>query len=346
MSTQSNESNTDYLASIDRAVADSSRLQEWLVQRASLDSKVPTWQTSLLLESLQKQVGSQKWVSDPKLAQFLPIVLRAATCQDDLTSLEPWYRLILKRSVGFLDILRRYYYPLLIAASALLVFYYISLTIIPAFQSMFDDFQLRLPAPTKLVLAISNFVINHTLLALLQIFLGVAFLVGLFKLIGYLMDQFEGWKIVGFWRRGTKKSLGSMARWSGTLSELLAIGMPADAAVATAGLASQKPWIKESSNQLATASKLNPQKTWSEQQAASRFSASSIAALELHCQGAPGASVLREIANSYAVRWSSREDFSYSWLGPLILLLVAKMVFLLVLSLFLPLITLISSLSG
>ena len=90
MSTQSNESNTDFLVSIDRAVADSSRLQEWLVQRASLDSKVPTWQTSLLLESLQKQVGSQKWVSDPKLAQFLPIVLRAATCQDDLTSLEPW----------------------------------------------------------------------------------------------------------------------------------------------------------------------------------------------------------------------------------------------------------------
>jgi NAD(P)-dependent dehydrogenase (short-subunit alcohol dehydrogenase family) len=73
---------------------------------------------------------------------------------------------------------------------------------------------------------------------------------------------------------------------------------------------------------------------------------SSIAALDLHRQGAPGASILREIAQSYATRWSSRPSFSYTWLGPLLLVFVAKMVFFLVLALFMPLISLLTALSG
>jgi len=346
MTTISDQNQNDYLARIDQAIAGSQGLQDWLLWRSSQDSKQPAGQIKLLIESLKGGVPSKEWISNPKLAPLLPLVLRSVSKPDDLSNLEPWYQLLQERPLGVWDILRRYYYPITIAIAAMVVVYYFSLAIIPAFRSMFEDYELRLPDATKLVFGIANFVVNFTVLAIGQILLGIAGMIGLIKLMGYLLDRFEKWSLVRFLRRGTKKSLGSMARWSGTLSELLHIGMPADQAIATAGLASRRPWLKEQSLQLASASKLDPRRLWSSYPQARQFSASSIAALDLHQQGEPGASVLREIANSYALRWVSRESVSYNWLGPIVMLFVAKMVLFLILALFLPLISLITSLSG
>ena len=338
--------NTEYLARIDDAIAQSAPLQAWLVERSSQDSRIPSKRTKLLLRSLQEPIQAQLWVSDPSLAPFLPIILRGADKPEDLSILEPWYRLLLKQPLGILDLLRRFYYPLALGAAAIVLMYYISVAIIPAFQAMFVDFQLRLPPLTKLVFSIANFVANQTLFAIAQILIGIGLLIGMIKLIGYLLDRLEGIKLIGFLRRGNKKSLGSMASWSGTLSELLAVGMPVDLAITTAGLASQRPWLKVQSERLVEAFNSNPDHPLSRQPGANNFSSSSIAALDLHRQGAPGASILREIAQSYATRWSSRPSFSYTWLGPLLLVFVAKMFFFLVLALFGPLISLLTALSG
>jgi hypothetical protein len=341
-----NRPNEDYLIRIDEAVALSGPLQEWLIQRSSQDTKYPSKQTKLLLDSLKEPVKAERWVSDPGLAQFLPLVLRAHSSPQDLGALDPWYRLVLKRPVGLIDILRRFYYPLAIALAAFAIFYFLSVSVIPTFQQMFSEFQLRLPSLTKLVFSIADFLINHTFFAIVQILIGIALLVGFFKLISYGLDRFEEVPWIGFFRRGTKSSLGAMARWTGTLSELLTIGMPIGRAISTAGLASRRRSLLSRSRELVSHINTQSDKPCLLQPGATSFSRSAIAAIDLHRQGANGASLLREIAQSYAVRWSSRASFSLNWLGPIVLLLVAKLVFLLVMALFLPLLSLLTSLSG
>jgi type II secretory pathway component PulF len=240
----------------------------------------------------------------------------------------------------------KFYYPLSIALASMLLFYFLAVSIVPTFKAMFDDFELRLPPLTKWFLQTSDFIAYQPVSLLASLLSGILAVYGLVKLYSYLMDRFEGISLISFYRRGTKKSLSSMARWTGTMAELLAIGAPAAQAVATAGIASQRPYLNLQSKRLSRAFEANPTTTWRAQGSSTSFAGSSIAALEMHQQGTDTTGVLRELAQSYAERWNCRTNLSYDWLGPIILLFVAKFVFFLVLALFLPLISLITSLSG
>jgi type II secretory pathway component PulF len=260
--------------------------------------------------------------------------------------LEPWYRLLLKEPAGVLGMVSKFYYPLSIALASMLLFYFLAVSIVPTFKAMFDDFELRLPSLTKWFLQTSDFIAYQPVSLLASLFSGILAVYGLVKLYSYLMDRFEGSSFISFYRRGTKRSLGSMARWTGTMAELLAIGAPAAQAVATAGIASQRPYLNLQSQRLSKTFEANPKSTWRAQGGSTSFAGSSIAALEMHQQGTDTTGVLRELAQSYAERWNCRANLSYDWLGPIILLFVAKFVFFLVLALFLPLISLITSLSG
>lgn len=344
--TPGNDNTSDaYLSRIREAVAQSGPLQAWLKQRSTQDGELPSKSTQLLLDSLTKGVEPNQWLTDPKLASLLPILLRG-TSEKDPTKLEAWYRLLLSNRNSPVDFIKRYYYPIGIAVSSLAVFYYVCSWIVPEFQKMFDDFQLRLPPVTQFVFSISSFITKNTLPFILMILCGILVISGLLKWASYLLDRLEGFRFVRLMRRGTKNSLGAMARWSGTLSELIAIGAPVDRAILVAGLASQRPLLQSQSNTLATAVKLHPQEPIGNFPEAGYFSSSSIEALDQNRRNPFGAPVLRQIAESYAVRWSSREDFSYEWLGPILLILIAQMIFLLVLALFSPMISLMTVLTS
>jgi hypothetical protein len=351
MSNERQFQSEDYLRRIDQAVAESKPLQDWLIWRSSQDGEVLSKRMLLLIESLKSQVAAKRWLQDPLLAPYLPMVLRASAIREssDLKSfdiLEPWYRLLLKEPAGVLGMVSKFYYPLSIALASMLLFYFLAASIVPTFKAMFDDFELRLPPLTKWFLQTSDFIAYQPVSLLASLLSGILAVYGLVKLYSYLMDRFEGISLISFYRRGTKRSLSSMARWTGTMAELLAIGAPAAQAVATAGIASQRPYLNLQSKRLSRAFEANPTTTWRAQGSSTSFAGSSIAALEMHQQGTDTTGVLRELAQSYAERWNCRTNLSYDWLGPIILLFVAKFVFFLVLALFLPLISLITSLSG
>jgi type IV pilus assembly protein PilC len=295
---------------------------------------------------LRDSVESNQWLNDPRLAAMLPMVLRAADSPGDLSHLEPWYRLLLARPTGLIDFLRRFYYPLSVALAAMLVLYFLAVSVIPTFKQMFMEFELRLPPLTLLVLKVSDFISNYPIGLIATVLTGIGLLVGMVKLFFYMLDRWEGNDLILALRRGTKQSLGSMARWTGTLSELLRIGTPVGRAILVAGLASQRPWLNDQSQQLASAHKIYPEKPWPVLPGANSFSASSIQALELDRQGEPGAPILRELAQSYAIRYSGRPGFYLNWLSPILLVFVGFLVFLIVVALFSPLLSLISSLSG
>jgi len=335
----------DYLRRIDEAVVASEPLQRWLEERSSRDGTAPSKPVRLLLQSLKDRVEASRWLNDPSLTPLLPIVLRAASSPQDLSDLEPWYRLLLKRRDGWLGLLRSLSYPLLIGLVALAVMYFFSVFVIPIYKTMFEEFELKLPAPTQTAFFIASFITNYTLFAVGWLLIVIGLVIGILKGIGIVLDRLEGNRVIAFLRVGNKKNLGAMARWTGALSELLAIGTPETLAVRTAGVASQRPWLRKQSFRLAqtvTSTSIN----WSDPRYARSFARSAIVALDLHAEGVASASVLRELAQSYAIRWCSRGDMFYGWVGPVLMLFIAQLIFFIVSSLFMPLISLITSLSG
>ncbi|MFN6128596.1 MAG: hypothetical protein ACK5AC_04090 [Planctomycetota bacterium] len=334
----------DYLRRIDDAVAHSGPLQQWLQSRSSQVGEFPSKETKRLLGALQDRVAADCWMNDPSLVPLLPIVLRAAANPEDLSGLEPWYRLLLQRPVGWLGLLRIFYYPFLVGLAALSLLVFFSVFIIPTFVAMYDEFELRVPNDTKLIFALCNFLATQTIAAVGLIALGIALAIGLIKFIGAAMDFMERSRLVGFLRRGNRKNLGSMARWSGALSELLAIGTPAALAVTIAGIASQRTWLRAQSRRLAL-SGAKPPGTWSEQRCSRSFARSAIAILDMHSESGEGSSVLRDLAQSYAVRWCNRPRPFYGWVGPVLLLMVAALVMHAMLAIFMPMLSLVTSLS-
>lgn len=335
---------TGYLLRIDEAVIASEPLQRWLQQRLSQDGRTPSKPARLLMQSLKDRVEASRWLNDPSLIPLLPIVLRAASNPQDLSGLEPWYRLQLKRPAGWWGLLRSFSYPLLVGLVALAVMYVFSAFIIPIFKTMFEEFELKLPGPTQAAFSIASFIANYTILAVGELLVSIGVVIGVLKFTGFVLDHLERNRLIAFLRLGTKKNLGAMARWTGALSELLAIGTPEPLAVTTAGIASQRPWLKQQSVRLAQ-EVAGTGYRWSERWYARSFARSAIVALDLHSEGIASASLLRDLAQSYAIRWCGRGDIFYGWMGPILMLFIAKLIFFIVVSLFMPLISLITSLS-
>jgi type II secretory pathway component PulF len=209
---------------------------------------------------------------------------------------------------------------------------------------MFEEFELKLPGPTQAAFSIASFIANYTLLAVGELLVSIGVVIGVLKFTGFVLDHLERNRLIAFLRLGTKKNLGAMARWTGALSELLAIGTPEPLAVTTAGIASQRPWLRQQSVRLAQ-EVAGTGYRWSERWYARSFARSAIVALDLHSEGIASASLLRDLAQSYAIRWCGRGDIFYGWMGPILMLFIAKLIFFIVVSLFMPLISLITSLS-
>ena len=336
---------SNYLHRIDEAVIASEPLQRWLEQRLSQDGRTPSKPARLLMQSLKDRVEASRWLNDPLLIPLLPIVLRAASNPQDLSGLEPWYRLQLKRPAGWWGLLRSFSYPLLVGLIALAVMYVFSAFIIPIFKTMFEEFELKLPGPTQAAFSIASFIANYTLLAVGELLVSIGVVIGVLKFIGFVLDHLERNRLIAFLRLGNKKNLGAMARWTGALSELLAIGTPQALAVTTAGIASQRPWLRQQSVRLAQEAAGTGYR-WSERWYARSFARSAIVALDLHSEGIASASLLRDLAQSYAIRWCGRGDLFYGWMGPILMLFIAKLIFFIVFSLFMPLFSLVTSLSS
>jgi type II secretory pathway component PulF len=364
------EQHDAYLARIAQAVSISAPLQRWLENRNEGGRGVSDPAILKVLEALRTPVPAHRWLQDPTLAAALPLLLRSADMKSvsaetkdvplggglasadarivepGFESLEPWCVLIEKSDQTFWASLRRYSYPAILVLLSLLLFLFIAMFIVPVFREMFLDFGLRLPAPTVFLFTASRVVASAPWLA----FLVLGILLAITPLLRYFwrgcLDLLEHSSLIRLFRLGSKRSLLAMARWSGTLGELLAIGVPEGQAVLTAGIASDHRFLRVRSEQLAKKLQKEPGDLCSSHWEAASFSSVSIAALDLAHTGATTATLVREIADSYALRWASRGRPTADWIGPFAIVLVGGLVMFILIALLMPLTSMTTSLSS
>jgi type IV pilus assembly protein PilC len=140
-------------------------------------------------------------------------------------------------------------YPVAVLVVAFVVLAVIMIFVIPAFKDVFSSFGADLPAPTLLVIAMSEFFVAYWYLIFLVIFGGA-----------YVF--FESWKRSPKMQRTMDRLLlrvpvfgdlvrkSSIARWTRTLSTMFAAGVPLVEALDSVGGASGNAVYKEATEQI------------------------------------------------------------------------------------------------
>ena len=141
------------------------------------------------------------------------------------------------------------FYPLMIILVAILITSIIMIFVIPSFKSVFTSFGADLPAPTLMVIAMSDFFVEY-------------WYVLLFGLVGSIYFLIQAWKrspkvqmaidrlILKPPVIGELMQKASIARWSRTLSTTFAAGVPLVEALDSVGPAAGNAVYKEATKQI------------------------------------------------------------------------------------------------
>lgn len=300
-------------------------------------------QLNYLLVHLDKGIDAQKLLSDERLCAWLPIIMSMSSQRS--MAMEARYSQLLTQILDERtrrrSLIATFSYPLMLLGFALLVLVPICVFIVPTFQRMFMEFGLTLPSPTRLLFSIANLVNyypHYLILSLLS-------LIGLFGLVTYawvsraLTTRLFGWLIAG-----NSVSLVAMSRLTSVLAELLELGAPLSESLILAGRASRHAYFREAAQRLAV-HLTDPNFSWQASPVAHNFPLTLLHALsagEGHRASVP---LIRELSHIYSHRVSARLNKRTGITSPLMVIGVGLAVGLVVISLFMPLVQMITSLT-
>jgi type IV pilus assembly protein PilC len=143
------------------------------------------------------------------------------------------------------------FYPVSIIMVAILVTAVIMIFVIPSFKSVFTNFGADLPAPTLLVIAMSDFFVKYWYIVFGLLFGGIYFLVQAWKRspkVQAIVDR----SLLKLPVLGEMLQKASIARWSRTLATTFAAGVPLVEALDSVGPASGNYVYKEATKSVQT----------------------------------------------------------------------------------------------
>ena len=217
-------------------------------------------------------------------------------------------------------------------------------TVIPVFQKMFGEFQLKLPWFTNIVLAASSF-INARPFFFCALLLVVALAAwSMNRIFSLSMRAAEASWLLGSLVSGNSESVKAMGRFTSTVAELLCIGAPLKEAIVIAGRASQNLRFR---NVSATMSREMgaEEKFKKDSVVAHNFPSLVVHAFQAAPNGSPSIELLRHLSTIYFDRVRQRYSWSTGMMGSLSILGVGVCVGMVVVALFFPLLSLITSLN-
>lgn len=231
-------------------------------------------------------------------------------------------------------------YPVVIIALSLGVLVALSVFVIPAFADIFRDFDLRLPEMTILTLVVAGALTSGPVIV--AVLLALAFAL-LFALIPSLFPHAFGARLADWWTGlwGRRPRIADFARFT---ADLLDAGLKLPDAVKIAGASTRRPRLESAAMDLArdieTGHPFGPVRYGEP--------LSSTVAFALGAQTSPESRsrLLKEISACHADRLRGRLSWSHGLLGPVAICVTGFLVGFVVLSLFLPLVTLINNLAG
>lgn len=293
------------------------------------------------IEKLSNSPNLDTLVEDCDTASLLPFLLSGPDTPAVSDGLEKWSLSLVQTQAATLARYRAMVYPILAIVLVLVVVTFMSQVVTPVFADMFDEFQLVIPLSTQLVVWLGQQFGEHYLRTFALL---VAFLSGCYLLMSWSRKRALGRRMFGSLATGTTSQLQAMARFVGTLAELLQLGATLDQALPFAGKASGNAYFREAATALAT-DLANSSLIYGQSIAIRRLPPLLVHALWIQ-QPRARVSLLRELATLYQERSVQRSD-QLSHIFPVFsVVLVAVLVGAFVVALFAPFFSLISSLSG
>lgn len=321
-----------------------------------LQPAVARQQAERLIQTLEANPTLESLVENRSASRMMPALLRESTDGGFAEGVFQWLTDVSEQLEFRSKSRRAMFYPLLLFSMAALIFVLFSYFVIPIYAQMYAEFGLSLPESTKLVIWSAEQVTRYlprTLLILIVLafaaFFGVRF---------WREHSFSN-RLFGSLAAGSVANLQSMATLVGTLAELLNLGAPIDVAMRYAGQCSGSRFYRNAmqrvASYLASAEESSAIDDGSAEQGGearirSAPGAQHLPPLVLFAlqQGEgkpPSVPLLRELADMYRAKCRRRLDWVSIFLpigGVIAAGVVSGFV---VLTLFMPLISMISSLS-
>ena len=238
------------------------------------------------------------------------------------------------------QVARSLVYPVTVLLMALGVLVLLGSTVVPAFREIYDDFGLSLPSITRLVLGFSSLLLERPLELLVStLFIAAIAYGGIYALRHWLLPS----RWFGTLLDGNSVQVSEMAVFVRRLAEALNAGLAPSDALLLAGNSSKDGWIRRESSRLARGLvRGNPS---GQVLRGSSLPATVVHALQAGPEGAPHVPLLQAIADGYFERVNNRFNWAVGFWPQLAILFVGVVVLVVVLSLYLPLITLINGLT-
>jgi type IV pilus assembly protein PilC len=232
-------------------------------------------------------------------------------------------------------------YPVFLLCFGGIVLVFLVVLVVPTFDKMFLEFGLRLPAPTKFLIWISRQLTSHLPRTLIALVAAVS--LGFISVRLWLRYALST-RLLGMFTSGNSANVTAMARFTGSLAELLSIDAPLPDALKIAGLACKHPHFRVAADRLARELAI-PGASLLSSPCAHNFPATMRHALGDGRSGKPNIPLLRELSRMYSERARTRINWSTSILGPVSLIGLGILVGFVVIALFMPLVSLVTSLS-
>lgn len=313
-----------------------------------LPADAPRRATEQRLKRLESDLTVEQFLGNPEGASLLPLLTSQPEPGVDSQPARQWLEQLYcaqqKRSA-----LRGWWtYPLILLFITLCMLIFFSVFMLPVFREMFNDFGLRLSTPTKWAFWLADQVTIYAGRTLLYVAVGCLLAIPVVR--WWRKHAFTN-RLFGRLVAGSTGNLRAMARLTGTLAELLGLDVPRAAALRYAGQASGHRYFADAA--VRTAEKL--QRDRFQKQAAvagvpvdptGRLPQSVVHALAAGAGGSASQPLLRELAAIYTHVAQLRSARLGGSLPVISLLVVGGFVGFIIVSLFMPLVSMVTSLSS
>ncbi|NOZ40316.1 MAG: hypothetical protein GXP24_08835, partial [Planctomycetes bacterium] len=237
---------------------------------------------------------------------------------------------------------RAFVYPTVVFLGSLGVLLFLCVTLVPAFKSIFDDFDLDLPIITVWTVGISSMMLRNP----------IGFVFGISAALGacyLLMQLVRIWglpgRLGGLLTTGSSWQVTAVARFTRQLAEALDAGLELPAALRLAGGVGKQSTMRRIALRLANDAEredfdLNTSPL------ARRLPSTMVHALQAGADNRPSIPLLRQLAELYTTRVRDRHNWATGFMAQFAILGMGITVGFVVLALFIPLVQLINGLTG
>ncbi|MFK8113264.1 MAG: type II secretion system F family protein [Rubripirellula sp.] len=337
------DSSSPYVKLDDQFQAAMDRRHALIPAFAALADEMPVGKAKVELRQLSRALQGAEFATDLRRSKvatrWLPLLVTGFSNESNSRHLSDLLAHASQESENRRQRRRSLAYPFLIFLLALGVLLGLCSIVVPTFESMFHEFGLMLPLPTRMVLGLSHQIRTNPG----GLFLGVALSVAVVFGLLFLWTRFAlTTRLFGFATSGNSLNVNAMSRLTRQLAELLSIEVSLPDALWIAGQQCQHHHFKLAAEQLARDAHRGK---ISDSSVAHNFPANMIHALTAGPKGGPNVPLLRELSTVYSDRVANRVDWSTGVIAQGALVFVGIMIGFTAIALLAPMVSLISSLS-